>query len=81
MLGVFSVLNSKQTVGNFFDYISLCFCDWESAEDVKQHWPMCVKAASACFKHKAKLSAIAKCATYVADTGFDQVKVAILKDP
>jgi hypothetical protein len=68
-------------VAQVFDYLSLCFCDWESADAVVSAFPACRDAALASFAHRRKLDAIVDVARRVQRFSFTRVKFAILCDP
>lgn len=71
----------EKVVRRNFDYISLCFFDWESAEQIHQHSSVCVNAARRSFNNERKLRAIAECAGMVASAGFFELKRLVLQDP
>jgi hypothetical protein len=71
----------ERTVRRVFDYISLCFFDWESAEEVLMNRTTCVRAATRCFRNERKLNAIVSCARLISERGFDHLKGVILSDP
>jgi hypothetical protein len=60
----------ERTVRQIFDKISLCFCDWESAEVIVASDPTCRLAATPIFANEAKLSAIVDVARHVHAVGF-----------
>lgn len=64
-----------------FNYISLCFCDWESAAEIAKHQSVCVSTASARFSNWKKLSAIVSVAESVATQGFESIQRVILQNP
>ena len=64
-----------------FGYISLCFCDWESARVIVEAEPHCRITAKSAFGSEKKLSAIADVAYHIDKEGFALVKSAIEKDP
>jgi len=64
-----------------FSYISLCFCDWESADLIASNKEACVNLAEKAFKYRRKLDAIAAIATEVASCGFAQIRLEIYRDP
>ena len=64
-----------------FGYISLCFCDWESAREIVDAEPHCSITAKSAFGNEKKLLAIADAAAYIDREGFDLVKLAIQDDP
>jgi hypothetical protein len=71
----------ESIVRSVFDYISLCFCDWESADAIVSIAPICKIAALASFKNHAKLDAIVRIASNVESAGFSSFKLAVLDDP
>lgn len=71
------VLNSgfrESVVRRRFDYISLCFCDWESAEVIETNGQACVESAFAVFRNRRKLNAIVETARRVSRCGFLHIK-------
>jgi hypothetical protein len=67
------VLNSgfrEAVVRKHFNYISLSFCDWESAEVIAENRDVCVRCASSVFGHRGKLQAIGETASLIAKNGF-----------
>jgi hypothetical protein len=71
----------EATVRRLFDYISLCFCDWESAAAIIESSSVCVRAASASFRNPAKLRAIVSIADSVNTQGFSGFKADVLASP
>ena len=71
----------EATVRKVFDYISLCFCDWESSDEIARNRSACVATASARFRNGRKIDAIARVADLVTESGFDQVRRLIQTDP
>lgn len=71
----------ESIVRRAFNYISLCYCDWESATAISQAGSTCVLAAKAAFANKAKLDALVKIARRVEHIGFDKLKREVLCDP
>jgi hypothetical protein len=71
----------EATVRKVFDYISLCFCDWESSREIVHHRSACVTTASARFRNCRKINAIARVAELVVEMGFDQVRHLIVTNP
>jgi hypothetical protein len=71
----------EATVRKVFDYISLCFCDWESSEEIARHRSVCVATASARFRNGRKIDAIARVADLVKETGFDHARRLIKSEP
>ena len=71
----------EATVRRLFDYVSLCYCDWESAEDIVVAGERCIATARAAFGNEAKLTALLTMAQIVATRGFENLKDQILSDP
>jgi hypothetical protein len=64
-----------------FDYISLCFCDWESAEGIVQNRNECRNTALSSLNNGRKMDAIISIATEIHEKGFDNFKQDVLDDP
>ena len=64
-----------------FNYISLCFCDWESASTIMMHEHQCRSAALAGFNNPRKIDAILRIASCVSVRSFTNVKSEIVSDP
>jgi hypothetical protein len=71
----------EASVRKRFDYISLCFCDWESASEITNNRSTCVATAISGFKNHRKINAIADVASIVHDQGFEALRVDIQKAP
>lgn len=71
----------EAVVRRHFDFISLCFCDWESAEIICKLSSHCRAAALTRFANKRKIEAIIETADYIRRTGFSEFKARILADP
>ncbi len=71
----------EATVRKCFDYISLCFCDWESAHEIARNRDRCIVTASAGFRNNKKLGAIAEIAEVVYESGFPALRERIQHDP
>jgi len=63
-----------------FDHISLCFCDWESAEVIWRSRELCVSTAMGVFRHEQKMRAIAEVAAFVNREGFPSVLERLRSD-
>lgn len=77
------VLNSgfrESVVRKYFDFISLCYCDWESAEEIHEVADACSNAALAVFRNTRKLRAITHTAGVVHRMGFEQLKQKLMED-
>jgi hypothetical protein len=78
------VLNSgfrESVVRRCFDFISLCFCDWESAEAIACRRSVCVEAAFPIFKNRRKLEAIASTAAMIYREGFERLTYGLQTNP
>jgi hypothetical protein len=64
-----------------FNYISLCFCDWESASTIMMHEHQCRSAALAGFNNPRKIDAILRIASCVSVRSFTNIKSEIVADP
>lgn len=71
----------EATVRRCFGHISLCFCDWESAEAIVGAYPACKLAAKYVFANDAKLDGIVGIARHVASVGFRNFKQAVMRNP
>lgn len=71
----------ESTVRRCFAHISLCFCDWESAESIVEAYPACKLAAKYAFANDAKLDGIVGIARHVARIGFGNFKRVVLRNP
>lgn len=70
----------ESTVRRCFDYVSLCFCDWESAQSISTKASVCVDAALHGFRNRAKMEALATIAKLIARQGFDDFFRAVADD-
>ncbi len=71
----------ETVVRRHFDYVSLCFCDWESAREIVQHSRQCVASASLAFGHQRKLWSIVAACRILDDFGFDSFYQSTLTTP
>ncbi|WP_092180282.1 hypothetical protein [Devosia sp. YR412] len=71
----------EATVRSAFDYVSLCFCDWESAQDIVTSGNRCIETALSKFRSRPKLQAIMSIAETVDGVGFADFKRQILAGP
>jgi hypothetical protein len=77
------VLNSgfrESVVRKHFDFISLCYCDWQSAQEIHELGDLCCNAASAAIGNMRKLRAITHTAGFVHRLGFERLKSILLED-
>lgn len=78
------VLNSgfrESVVRKHFDYISLCFFDWSSADEIAGNGELCVVTAQEAFANRRKLSALVATADEISSFGFDQFWADVREDP
>lgn len=71
----------EEVVRRHFDFISLCFCDWESADVIISCGEVCLRTASARFNNRKKLQSILQVAGMVSSAGFGSMKAQIAADP
>ncbi len=71
----------ESVVRRCFDFISLCFCDWESASRICSSATQCRTTALAGFGNSKKIDAILATSALVNKVGFPQLKGSILRDP
>jgi hypothetical protein len=71
----------ESAVRRAFDHVSLCFCDWESAEAVVSAGDVCCETAASSFANRLKLKGIFSAAKYIYEVGFDEFKQSVLADP
>jgi hypothetical protein len=71
----------EATVRRVFDYISLCFCDWESADVICRYQEHCRTAALLGFANSKKIDAIVQAAGLLSYVGFDHFKASVLANP
>lgn len=71
----------ESTVRRAFDHVSLCFCDWESAEAIVSAGDICCVTATSSFANRLKLKGILSTAKYISEVGFDVFKQSALADP
>ena len=64
-----------------FNYLSLCFCDWESARTIVEKAELCRATALKAFRHSAKIDAIIEVARIVDRVGFEDFVEWIRIDP
>jgi hypothetical protein len=71
----------ERTLRARFDYLSLCFCDWESGEMIVKHAAACRTSALASFNNTRKVDSLIQIASRVAGGGFSELKRDILCQP
>jgi hypothetical protein len=72
---------SEAVVRRRFDFISLCFCDWESAEAICSRAERCKATSLTRFGNRQKIEAIISTAKFLDRTGFAEFKRLVLADP
>lgn len=71
----------EKTIRGLFSYLSLCFCDWESASTIVEHEDLCRATAIAAFAHPAKIEAILNTARLIAKRGYSEYREWFCADP
>lgn len=71
----------ESVVRKIFNYISLCFCDWESAEKIIRNKELCRETALSRIKHPKKIEAIIEIAQKIHNKGFENLKEKIIRNP
>jgi hypothetical protein len=71
----------ERTLRIYFSYLSLSFCDWESAAVIAEHAEACRTAALAGFNNGRKVNAVIEIARRVVRDGFPTLKNNILNQP
>lgn len=71
----------ESAVRRVFDHVSLCFCDWESANAIVSAGEICCTTAALTFANRLKLRAILSTARYINNIGFEEFKQSVLADP
>lgn len=71
----------ESAVRRVFDHVSLCFCDWESADAIVSAGEICCTTAALTFANRLKLRAILSTARYINNIGFEEFKQSVLADP
>lgn len=71
----------EKNIRHHFSYISLCFCDWESATEILAVENECYETTLSAFKHQQKIKAIIQVARIISEAGFPAVKQRILNNP
>jgi hypothetical protein len=72
---------NERVVRRRFDAISLCFCDWCSAEYIVSRGDRCRSTAMAVFGNSRKITAILRTCDYVYEQGFSSLCSRIQSDP
>lgn len=71
----------ESVVRNWFPFISMCFCEWESASTICLNSELCRPTALAAFKNERKIDAIIGTALYIDSIGFESYRKEIVQDP
>jgi hypothetical protein len=71
----------ESVVRQYFSFISLCFCDWQSAALICSSAVQCKSTAMSVFRYEKKIDALVKSANLINDIGFVQFKGRILDEP
>lgn len=71
----------ESAVRQVFDHVSLCFCDWESAEAIVSAGEICCTTAALAFANRLKLRGILSTARYINNIGFEEFKQSVQADP
>jgi hypothetical protein len=71
----------EAVVRRHFDFISLCFCDWESADVICRYAGHCRATALTRFASERKIQAIITTAKHIQEVGFEEFKACILQAP
>jgi len=71
----------EKIIRKIFNYISLCFCDWESAKEIAVNENLCRETALSQINNRQKVNAIIQVAHIIFATGFEQLKKRIIKNP
>lgn len=71
----------ESAVRRVFNHVSLCFCDWESADAIVSAGEICCTTAALTFANRLKLRAILSTARYINNIGFEEFKQSVLADP
>lgn len=71
----------EAVVRRHFDFISLCFCDWESADTICRYAECCKAAALTRFANERKIQAIITSADHIRRIGFEGFRTRILQAP
>lgn len=71
----------ESVVRKKFNYLSLCFCDWQSAREIVACKDVCRETALKSFGHKGKIDAILRVAQIVDEKGFVKLKEEIQSTP
>lgn len=82
--GAWVILNSgmkESVIRKYFQELSLCFFEWESAHKINESKSFCYEAAIDIFNNDRKISAIIDMSVRICDLGFDNLKECIERAP
>lgn len=71
----------ESIIRKYFDEISICFFEWESAEKIVEAKNFCYEYALNIFNNPRKISAIIDMAARVLDIGFEELKKSLHHSP
>ena len=71
----------ERTIRKLFPNISICFCNWVSAEVIFDNREICRRTALDVFHNERKIDAIIRVADYVRSFGFETLRARIIRDP
>jgi hypothetical protein len=71
----------ETVVRDIFDYVSLCFCDWEAASEISARRQACIDTASSRFRNQRKLTALVDVADLIGREGFGSTWRRLKSDP
>lgn len=71
----------EQTVRKYFNFLSMCFCDWSSAKAIADIGDRCIGAAMLGFRYRRKHEAVVAIASRIATIGFDEFRTNLLDAP
>ena len=71
----------EATVRRHFDFLSLCFFDWNSALDIAESGDVCIATAMTAIANRRKHEAVVTIASKVASNGFGAFRRQLLRRP
>lgn len=71
----------ESTVRQHFDFISLCFCDWTSAQEIVESGQICINSAMRGIANRPKHTAVLTIAKLIVDRTFSEIRHRFLNDP
>lgn len=82
--GAWVILNTgfkERYIRRVFSYISLCFCDWESAFEINRNREICRELTLEAFGNHRKVDAILRMSEMIEEHGFENIKSGITNEP